>query len=83
MLVKEKVRNGCGSVCDNQNINHHVLLKLLPGCFRQTACWFGSRQLTLCPPQPLKELLQLTMETFSLHRTTQGKSKTVKLRIKI
>lgn len=62
-------------VCDmNKNINHHVLLKLLPSCFRQTACWFGSRQLTLCPPQPLKELLQLAMETFSLRRNTQGKS---------
>lgn len=68
---------------DNGKINHHVLLKLLPGCFRQTACWFGSRQLTLCPPQPLKELLQFTMETFSLHRTIQGKSKTVKLHIKM
>lgn len=73
-----------GFVCDmNKNINHHVLLKLLSSCFRQTACWFGSRQLTLCPPQPLKELLQLAMETFSLHRNTQGKSKTAKLQIKL
>lgn len=69
-----------GFVCDmNKNTNHHVLLKLLPCCFRQTACWFGSRQLTLCPPQPLKELLQFAMETFSLHRNTQRKSKTVEL----
>lgn len=45
---------------------YHVLLELLPGCFWETSCWFGCRQLALRPPQPLEELLQLSMETFSL-----------------
>lgn len=47
---------------------YHVLLELLPGSFRKASGRLGSRQLTVCPPQPLKELLQLSMETFSLHR---------------
>lgn len=45
---------------------YQVLLQLLPGRLRQATCGFGCRQLALCPPQPLQELLQLTMETLRL-----------------
>lgn len=52
-----------------------VLLELLSGCFRETACRLGGRQLALRSPQPLKELLQLAMETFSLHRNRWGRGR--------
>lgn len=51
---------------------YQVLLQLLPGRLRQATCGFGCRQLALCPPQPLQELLQLTMETLRLGNEGQG-----------
>ena len=45
---------------------YHVLLELLPGRLGEAAGGFGCSQLALRPPQPLEELLQLTVETFSL-----------------
>lgn len=58
---------------------YHVLLKLLPGCFREAACRLGGRQLALRPPQPLQELLQLAMETLSLQGKRRVKYKLIML----